>query len=102
VTIEKNKIDMMNAYDCLIKRKQDVDQEYHSLIEDFKKYINITDVIYQAIRNFLKKISKVNLSLPEFNAENLTHKMYLIPDVIFCKFLKNFIKKFLLIFCLFA
>ena len=55
---------MLDAYDLLDKWKKSIDQEYHSLIEDFEKYINISKLRDDAIRNFHKTLSKVALSLP--------------------------------------
>jgi hypothetical protein len=94
---------MFIVYTILNERKQNVDQEYHSLIEDFKKYINISKLRDEAIENFYKKLSQNPPALSEFNANFLRHEMeHKIPEVIFYKFRKNFTKKPLLTFCLFA
>jgi ATP-dependent protease HslVU (ClpYQ) ATPase subunit len=101
--IEKNEIDMKGVYRLLSDLKQSVDQKYHNLIEDFEIYIDIPKLRDDAIRNLSKKLKKVAISLPEFNAEQLRHKMeYIIPEVIFFIFLIDFSKKFPLTFCLFA
>jgi hypothetical protein len=93
---------MLDAYDLLDKSKKIIDQEYHSLIEDFEKYIHISRLRDESIRNFHKTLSKVALSLPEYNADDLRLKTErIIPDVIFFNFFINFMKKLLLIFRLF-
>jgi hypothetical protein len=93
---------MLDAYDLLDKWKKSIDQKYHSLIEDFEKYINISKLRDDAIRNFHKTLSKVALSLPEYNADDLRLKMErIIPEVIFFNFFINLMKKLLLIFRLF-
>ena len=63
--------------------EKSIDQEYHSLIEDFEKYIQILKLRDESIRNFHKTLSKVALSLPEYNADDLRHDIeHTIPDVI--------------------
>jgi hypothetical protein len=47
--------------------EKSIDQEYHSLIEDFEKYLDIPKLRDKAFRNFHKKLSKVALSLPGYN-----------------------------------
>jgi hypothetical protein len=93
---------MSHVYRCLNERKHDIDQEYYSLIEDFKKYINISKLRDEAIRTFYQKLSQIPLTLPEYNADDLRLKIErTIPDVIFFNLLINFMKRFPLIFCFF-
>jgi hypothetical protein len=86
--IEKNNSDMFIVYTILNERKQNVNQEYHSLIEDFKKFINISKLRDEAIGDFYKKLSQNPPALSEFNSHILRHEMeHEIPEVIFFNFL---------------
>ena len=85
---------MFGVHELLNERKQSIDQKYHSLIKDFEKYIDIPRLRDEAIRYFYQKLSKVSLSLPEYNVDDLRLKMeHLIPDVIFSNFLTIFYEK---------
>ena len=53
-------------------------QEYHSLIEDFEKYLDIPKLRDDAIRNFHKKLSKVALSLPGYNGAFFLSRQFYI------------------------
>jgi hypothetical protein len=74
---------MSRVYLLLNERIHNIEEKHHSLIEDFKKYIHISKLRDEAIRNFYQKLSKVPLSLPEYNADDLRLKTeHTIPDVI--------------------
>jgi hypothetical protein len=74
---------MSRVYTILNEKKQNIDQEYHILIEDYKKGRNISKLRDEAMRNFYKKLLEDPPALHHPKEKEFNEKIVdqIMPDI---------------------